>query len=82
MSEEITETEDVAAQNSDGQSGGTPAGTNSFLTRSEVAAVLRVSIATVRRWQDKELHPRRDNTGMYLFDPQEVEAFRARRPPP
>ena len=43
-----------------------------FLTRGEVATLLRVSIATVRRWQGKDLHPRRDETGLYLFDPGEV----------
>jgi hypothetical protein len=59
-----------------------PAGSHDWLTRGEVAAVLRVSIATVRRWQTRELHPRRDDTGMYLFDPAEVEALRSSRPAP
>jgi hypothetical protein len=53
-----------------------------FLTRGEVAMLLRVSIATVRRLQGKDLHPRRDESGLYLFDPEEVKALRARRPPP
>lgn len=61
---------------------GSPAGMGAFLTRGEVATFLRVSIATVRRLQGKDLHPRRDDEGMYLFDPQEVEALRLRRPPP
>jgi hypothetical protein len=82
MPEELTRTEATAAEDSDSGSSDSPAGMGNFLTRGEVAEVLRVSIATIRRWQGKDLHPRRDDTGMYLFDPQEVEAFRARRPPP
>lgn len=82
MSEELTRTETTVVEDSDSRSGDIPAGMNDFLTRSEVATVLRVSIATVRRWQGKELHPCRDDAGMYLFDPQEVEAIRASRPPP
>jgi hypothetical protein len=53
-----------------------------WITRGEVAAILRVSIATVRRMEGRDLHPRRMASGFYLFDPIEVETVRARRPPP
>ncbi len=82
MTEETTGNEPTELETLDSGDDGSPAGMSTFLTRSEVATVLRVSIATIRRWQGKELHPRRDDTGAYLFDPQEVEAVRVRRPPP
>jgi hypothetical protein len=53
-----------------------------WLTRGEVAEIIRVSVTTVRRLQGRELHPRRSSEGVYLFDPREVEEVRARRPRP
>lgn len=82
MSEKTLEPEESSAQVLAPEDPGSPAGMGAFLTRGEVATILRVSIATVRRWQGKDLHPRRDDDGMYLFDPQEVQALRARRPAP
>ena len=61
---------------------GSPAGTVDWITRGEVAELMHVSVATVRRLQASELHPRRSPEGVYLFDPREVEEARARRPPP
>jgi hypothetical protein len=58
------------------------AGSVEWLTRTEVAAILRVSIATVRRLEGLQLHPRRSETGFYMFDPREVETARAQRPAP
>jgi hypothetical protein len=82
MPEKIAKYEAAVQEEVEDDAYGSPAGMNEFLTRGEVATILRVSIATIRRWQGKELHPRRDDAGTYLFDPQEVEAVRARRPPP
>jgi hypothetical protein len=65
----------------EGDRGDTSADMDDWLTRGEVAAVMRVSITTVRRLQGRELHPRRSPDGFYLFDPREVEVARARRPP-
>lgn len=59
-----------------------PAGMAEWITRSEVAEIMRVSVTTVRRLQGRELHPLRSPEGVYLFDPREVEEVRARRPPP
>lgn len=61
--------------------GGSAAGIEDWLTRAEVAAVLRVSIATVRRLEGRQLHPQRSEEGFYMFNRTEVEAARARRPP-
>ena len=61
---------------------GSAADISHWLTRTEVAAILRVSIATVRRLDGRDLHPQRSEEGFYLFNPSEVEAARARRPPP
>jgi hypothetical protein len=61
---------------------GSPADISQWLMRAEVAAILRVSIATVRRMEGRDLHPQRSEEGFYLFDPGEVETARARRPPP
>ncbi len=44
-----------------------------MLTRSAVAKRLGKSIATVRRMEGVELHPVRDERGVNLFDPAEVE---------
>lgn len=43
-----------------------------MLTRSQVANRLGKSIATVRRMEGTELHPRRSPEGVNLFDPVEV----------
>ena len=59
-----------------------PAGIDDWITRGEVAELMRVSITTVRRLQGRDLHPRRSAEGVFLFDPREVEEVRARRPPP
>ena len=47
--------------------------TLTMLTRSAVAARLGRSIATVRRLEGVHLHPRRDASGVYRFDRDEVE---------
>jgi predicted transcriptional regulator len=57
------------------------AGSGDWLTRAEVAVLLGVSIASVRRLQGRDLHPQRSEQGFYLFDPGEVESVRSRRPP-
>lgn len=49
------------------------------MTRSQVAQRIGRSIATVRRLEGVELHPVRDATGVYLFDPADVEDFLGRR---
>jgi hypothetical protein len=64
-----------------GDVGDTSADMDDWLTRGEVAEMMRVSITTVRRLQGRDLHPRRSSEGFYLFDPREVEQARARRPP-
>ncbi len=66
-----------APQNPDG----TPADGQPY-TRSTVAAALRVSITTVRRWEGRLLHPRRGHDGTHLFDATEVESLAQRRPVP
>jgi hypothetical protein len=48
-----------------------------MLTRSQVAAVLGKSIATVRRMEGVELHPKVNRAGVHIFDPDEVAAVRA-----
>jgi hypothetical protein len=53
----------------------TPAGS---LTRAQVAEILGISIAGVRRREGKNLHPKRGPKGECLFDPAEVEAERQR----
>jgi len=45
-----------------------------MLTRGQVAKRLGKSIATVRRLEGRELHPRRDAKGVLRFDRDEVEA--------
>lgn len=45
-----------------------------MLTRGQVAKRLGKSVATVRRLEGRELHPRRDAKGVLRFDPDEVEA--------
>lgn len=48
------------------------------LTRAAVARRLGKSIATVRRLEGTELHPKRDpRSGNFLFDPAEVERLAA-----
>lgn len=42
------------------------------LTRTDVARMLKVSPASVRRMEDKELHPTRDANGVHIFDIAEV----------
>jgi hypothetical protein len=49
------------------------------LTRTEVARQLRVSIATVRRMEGRELHPRRRRDGTRLFDATEVATIATSR---
>jgi hypothetical protein len=48
-----------------------------MLTRSQVAARLGKSVATVRRLEHIHLHPRRDATGVYRFSDEEVELLAA-----
>jgi hypothetical protein len=42
------------------------------LTRQQVANRLRVSIATVRRMEGRELHPQKNDKGVWTFDASEV----------
>jgi hypothetical protein len=51
------------------------------LTRTQVAKRLGVSVATVRRMEGKELHPTKDENGVRLFEPAEVESIGAARSP-
>ena len=44
-----------------------------MMTRGQVARRLGKSIATVRRLEGTQLHPRRDASGVLRFDPNEVE---------
>jgi hypothetical protein len=44
----------------------------SRLTRQQVANRLRVSIATVRRMEGRELHPQKNDKGVWTFDASEV----------
>jgi hypothetical protein len=44
-----------------------------MMTRGQVARRLGKSIATVRRLEGTQLHPRRDVNGILRFDPNEVE---------
>lgn len=44
-----------------------------MLTRAGVAKRLGKSIATIRRMEGVELHPVRDEHGVYRFDPDEVD---------
>jgi hypothetical protein len=60
---------------------GTPAGSPPF-TRSAVAAVLQVSLTTIRRWEGTLLHPVKGADGIHLFDPTEVQDLASRRPTP
>lgn len=46
-----------------------------MLTRSQVAKRLGKSIATVRRMEGSDLHPKRDERGVFQFDFDEVEAI-------
>lgn len=46
------------------------------LTRKQVAARLRRSVATVRRLEGRALHPRRDAQGVHWFSAEEVERLR------
>jgi hypothetical protein len=82
MSHEISVTEEDKVLDLCEDSDDIYAGREDWLTRSEVAALLRVSIATVRRLQGRDLHPARSGDGPYLFDPNEVEQVRANRPLP
>jgi hypothetical protein len=51
---------------------GSPAG-RARCTRSAVAAILNVSVTTVRRIEGTLLHPVKGEDGIHLFDPAEVE---------
>lgn len=46
--------------------------TLSRLTRQQVADQLRVSVATVRRMEGRELHPAKNDKGVWTFDASEV----------
>jgi hypothetical protein len=48
-----------------------------MLTRAQVAKRLGKSIATVRRLEGEQLHPRRDEAGTHRFDAGEVERLAA-----
>src|SRR5436190_6464805 len=45
----------------------------SMMTRGQVARRLGKSVATVRRMEGSQLHPRRDAGGVLRFNPAEVE---------
>jgi hypothetical protein len=45
-----------------------------MLTRAQVAARLGKSIATIRRMEGTDLHPRKDANGVHRFSPVEVAA--------
>ena len=49
-------------------------------TRSAVAAILNVSVTTVRRFEGTLLHPVKGVDGTHLFDPVEVQELASRRP--
>jgi hypothetical protein len=49
-----------------------------YLSRVDVAQALSCSVATVRRMEGRELHPRL-SSGVHLFDPLEVEGVAAKR---
>jgi DNA-binding transcriptional MerR regulator len=51
------------------------------MTRSQVAARLRVSISTVRRLEGSALHPQRDEHGVHVFAAADVEALSRQRAP-
>jgi hypothetical protein len=75
--------EDSEMDPSDQASGrqGSPAGSQPF-TRSAAAAILQVSVTTIRRWEGTMLHPVRGADGIHLFDPTEVQELARRRPTP
>jgi hypothetical protein len=50
-----------------------------MLTRAQVARRLGKSIATVRRLEGSQLHPRRDASGVFRFDEAEVSRLAAAR---
>ena len=49
------------------------------LTRSQVAELLAISVATVRRLEGRELHPALDDRGRNLFDRDEVDRLAVKR---
>ncbi len=49
-----------------------------MLTRGQVAKRIGKSIATVRRLEGVEFHPKRDAGGVFRFDPREVDRVAAR----
>ncbi len=49
------------------------------MTRSEVARFFNVSIATIRRLENKELFPKKDTRGVRRFDRSEVAEYARRR---
>lgn len=51
---------------------GSGSATAERLTRTDVARILAVSPASVRRMEDKELHPTRDADGVHIFNMAEV----------
>jgi hypothetical protein len=82
MTQEISDERVPAAAAAPAESDDSEVGMADWLTRTEVAALLRVSIATVRRLQGSALHPSRNEDGRYLFDPEEVDRVLTSRPPP
>jgi hypothetical protein len=50
-----------------------------WLTRGQVARRLGLSVASVRRFEGSRLHPRCDEHGVWLFDPEEVRGLAAER---
>lgn len=51
---------------------------SAYLTRSDVAKRLDVSLVTVRRMEGVQLHPKKID-GVHFFDPDEVEALSVRK---
>lgn len=50
-----------------------------YMTRGEVARLLNVSVASIRRLESKELFPKTDKRGVRRFDPSEVAEYARRR---
>jgi hypothetical protein len=82
LSQELAQSDLLAGPDGGADQVGSRADNDVQLTRGDVATIVGVSIATIRRLEGKELHPQRSAEGVYLFDPREVEVVRARRSPP
>jgi hypothetical protein len=75
----LTEDSDIGPVDEAPARQGIPASSQPF-TRSAVAAVLHVSLTTIRRREGTLLHPVKGTDGTHLFDPTEVQELANRRP--